>query len=64
VTRLMALGEKLKAKFHRSFVGTRRMVLAEPAGEGWTDNYLRVRIPPGIPPGSLLEFPVTPLRPL
>ena len=43
----MDLSEKLKADFRARFVGTERTALAEDDGRGWTDNYIRVRVPAG-----------------
>ena len=43
--RLGALDEVLRERFYRRFADTRRPVLPEPSGEGWTDNYIRVRVP-------------------
>jgi threonylcarbamoyladenosine tRNA methylthiotransferase MtaB len=54
VSRLLALAEKLKSDFRRRFQGTVRTALAEPSGEGWTDNYIRVQLPPGSRPGDLV----------
>ncbi|MBK9694769.1 MAG: radical SAM protein, partial [Elusimicrobia bacterium] len=45
--RLVDLSEKLKADFRARFVGTERTALAEDDGRGWTDNYIRVRVPAG-----------------
>ncbi len=53
--RLVALAEELKARFRARFAGTRREALAEPEGEGWTDNYIRVRLPKGTRPGDLVS---------
>ena len=39
------LDEVLRERFYRKYEGTEREVLPEPAGEGWTDNYIRVDIP-------------------
>jgi threonylcarbamoyladenosine tRNA methylthiotransferase MtaB len=55
VRRLMELAETLKANFRARFAGTDREVLAEPSGEGWTDNYVRVRLPKGSEPGRLVH---------
>ncbi|MBI4397047.1 MAG: tRNA (N(6)-L-threonylcarbamoyladenosine(37)-C(2))-methylthiotransferase MtaB [Elusimicrobia bacterium] len=56
--RLINLAKELKMKFHQRFEGTVREVLAEPSGEGWTDNYLRIRFEPGpeIPSGKLIRM--------
>lgn len=52
--RLIGLSDSLKARFQARFVGTRRTALAEGNGEGWTDNYIRVTIPPDVPAGTLV----------
>jgi threonylcarbamoyladenosine tRNA methylthiotransferase MtaB len=52
--RLIDLSDSLKARFQARFVGTRRTALAEGNGEGWTDNYLRVTLPPDVPAGALV----------
>ncbi|MCB4756007.1 MAG: tRNA (N(6)-L-threonylcarbamoyladenosine(37)-C(2))-methylthiotransferase MtaB [Elusimicrobia bacterium] len=41
------LDKKFRERFYQVFKGTRREVLPEPSGEGWTDNYIRVQLPPG-----------------
>lgn len=55
---LIALGETLKARFRARFVGTQRRALAEPDGQGWTDNYIRVAVPSGAEPGRLVDVMV------
>jgi hypothetical protein len=52
--RLIQLSDTLKSRFHARFVGTSRIALAEGNGEGWTDNYLRVTVPPSVPAGTLV----------
>lgn len=47
--------EKLKADFRARFAGTERTALAEDDGRGWTDNYIRVRLPAGTPEGGLVK---------
>lgn len=51
---MIALGEELQQAFHRRFLGQRLEVLAEEEAatddgwlEGYTDNYIRVRLPGG-----------------
>jgi threonylcarbamoyladenosine tRNA methylthiotransferase MtaB len=53
--RLIALGDSLKASHRARHAGTVRRVLAEPEGEGWTDNYIRVPLPAGAVPGRLVS---------
>lgn len=53
--RLIALSESLAARFRARFSGTFREAVAEPSGLGWTDNYLRVSVPPGARPGELVN---------
>jgi threonylcarbamoyladenosine tRNA methylthiotransferase MtaB len=53
--RLVDLSEKLKADFRARFAGTERTALAEDDGRGWTDNYIRVRLPAGTPEGGLVK---------
>jgi threonylcarbamoyladenosine tRNA methylthiotransferase MtaB len=53
--RLVELSEKLKADFRARFAGTERTALAEDDGLGWTDNYIRVRVPAGTAPGRLVK---------
>jgi len=55
---LLALADRLRGEFRRRFVGTTRRALAEPSGAGWTDNYLRVSLPPGSPVGRLVPVRV------
>ena len=43
--RLGALDMTLRKRFYNRFKGTKRMVLPEPSGEGWSDNYIRVNVP-------------------
>ena len=38
-----------------AFLGATRQVLAEPEGQGWTDNYIRVNLPPEAIPGRLVS---------
>ena len=52
--RLIELSDILKSRFHARFAGTTRTALAEGNGEGWTDNYLRVSVPPSVPAGTLV----------
>ena len=52
--RLIELSESLKRRYNERFTGTTRIALAEGNGEGWTDNYLRVSLPPDIPAGTLV----------
>ncbi|MGQ0644643.1 MAG: MiaB/RimO family radical SAM methylthiotransferase [Elusimicrobiota bacterium] len=56
--RLLALSDRLSADFRRRFAGARREAVAEPSGEGWTDNYIRVRVPPEARPGELVPCAV------
>ncbi len=53
VNRLLALAEKLRADFRARFSGTQREVVAEPEGQGWTDNYIRVSHDPSVASGRL-----------
>jgi threonylcarbamoyladenosine tRNA methylthiotransferase MtaB len=43
--KLSDLDKKLRINFLERFKGQERMVLPEPTGEGWTDNYIRVQMP-------------------
>lgn len=52
--RLIALSEKMEHKFRNRFIGTRRTAIAEPSGDGWTDNYIRVKVPENSRPGQLV----------
>jgi threonylcarbamoyladenosine tRNA methylthiotransferase MtaB len=54
VHRLIALGESLKARHKARHAGSVRKILAEPEGEGWTDNYIRIPVPAGSAAGSLV----------
>lgn len=45
--RLGSLDRRLRERFYWKHAGSVREVLPEPNGEGWTDNYLRVHLPPG-----------------
>jgi threonylcarbamoyladenosine tRNA methylthiotransferase MtaB len=63
VHRLLAVGEDLKKDFRRRYAGTERTALAEPSGLGWTDNYLRVRVPSCSSPGTLVPVFVEPIAP-
>jgi threonylcarbamoyladenosine tRNA methylthiotransferase MtaB len=56
--RLIELGERLKAAHRARHVGTFREVLVEPEGEGWTDNYIRVKTPDGAAPGRLIPVQI------
>jgi threonylcarbamoyladenosine tRNA methylthiotransferase MtaB len=40
------LDKELRERFYRRFEGSRRETLPEPSGEAWTDNYIRVEVPP------------------
>jgi len=51
---LRALDSTLRRHFFSQFEGTRREVLVETSGEGWTDNYIRVTAPAGTPAGLSL----------
>lgn len=53
-TRLIELGGNLERRFRARFTGTRRLAVAEPSGEGWTDNYIRVPLPAAARPGALV----------
>jgi len=52
--RLIALSHRLESRFRARFAGETRETVAEPSGEGWTDNYIRVRVPPESRPGDLV----------
>jgi threonylcarbamoyladenosine tRNA methylthiotransferase MtaB len=54
-SRLIGLAETLKDRFRVRFAGATREALAEPSGEGWTDNYIRVATPQDAAPGSLVR---------
>jgi threonylcarbamoyladenosine tRNA methylthiotransferase MtaB len=54
---LRTLDGSLRKKFFSRFEGTEREVLVETSGEGWTDNYIRVKTPAGTSAGLGL-FPV------
>lgn len=56
--RLIDLSDALRARFRQRFVGTERPALSEGDGRGWTDNYLRVRVPADVPAGRLVRVPV------
>ena len=56
--RLGALDQELRLRFYRRFTGTFRETLPEPSGEGWTDNYLRVRVPLEAVAAGLASHPV------
>jgi threonylcarbamoyladenosine tRNA methylthiotransferase MtaB len=58
VRRLIALGERLKDAHKARHKGTTREVLVEPDGEGWTDNYIRVKTPAGAKPGTLIHVKI------
>lgn len=58
IHRLIALGETLKARHRARHAGQTRPVLAEPEGEGWTDNYIRVPVPPEATPGRLIPLKI------
>lgn len=48
IKRAKLLGEldaRLREAFFRRFEGSVREVVPEPTGEGWTDNYIRVKVP-------------------
>jgi threonylcarbamoyladenosine tRNA methylthiotransferase MtaB len=57
--RLLALAEKLGNRFRQRFAGTVRQAVAEPSGEGWTDNYIRVRVPSDARPGELVDVRIS-----
>lgn len=54
IHRLIALGETLKARHRARHAGQTRMVVAEPDGESWTDNYIRVKTPLDAVSGRLI----------
>jgi threonylcarbamoyladenosine tRNA methylthiotransferase MtaB len=58
IHRLIALGETLKARHRARHAGAVRRVLAEPDGEGWTDNYIRVQVPAGSSAGRLVPVQI------
>jgi threonylcarbamoyladenosine tRNA methylthiotransferase MtaB len=55
--RLIALAERMNLAFRVRHAGSARRAVAEPSGDGWTDNYIRVKVPSGAEPGALV--PVT-----
>jgi threonylcarbamoyladenosine tRNA methylthiotransferase MtaB len=54
---LRSLDKTLRQRFFSRFQGTIREVLVETSGEGWTDNYIRVKAPSDSLPG-LTQLPV------
>jgi len=54
---LRNLDSTLRERFLARFQGTLRETLVETSGEGWTDNYIRVKAPSNTPPG-LAHLPI------
>jgi len=52
------LDQRLRRSFYRRFRGTRREILPEPSGDGWTDNYIRVTVPKAVWKWGLHTGPV------
>jgi threonylcarbamoyladenosine tRNA methylthiotransferase MtaB len=53
------LDDKLRQSFFRRFEGSVREVVPEPTGEGWTDNYIRVKVPLSEVGRGLSLYPVS-----
>ena len=51
--KLIELGNKLEAAYAKEMVGTVREVLFEEENEGYTPEYVRVRVPEGGAPGAI-----------
>jgi hypothetical protein len=52
----MALGSALQSRYARRFLGQPVRVLVETGGSGYTDHYVRARVPAQSPEGSFRDL--------
>ena len=50
---LEAIGRQNRTKFAQTFIDKEVVVCIEKTGDGWTDEYLRTKVPSGFPRRSL-----------